>query len=287
MRIAFFQTYKSPMDYIVNYFSNVPDSHRIILLGLCMFIFGNLEFLFAFKRSEKRLKHIFINCLFMLPAAPIQLLLGFVIIATIHFTQNSHFGILNALPFKLTPLYSFGISFVLLDLFEYIYHVIMHKIKRLWMFHLVHHSDRELTVATTLREHPIETGIRLIFLVIWVAIIGVSFWALLFRQFIQIASNVFVHSNFRINEKVDKIVSLVFVTPNMHQVHHHYLKPYTDTNYGDVLSVWDRLFGTFQTAKATELEFGVDTYFEKKENANFFNLLGIPFGKYRSASNKQ
>ena len=220
----------------------------------------------------------------MIPAAPIQLAIGCVLIAAIHTTEIHHLGLLNIIPIKLNPFLIFTLSFFLLDFFEYVYHLIMHKIKRLWMFHLVHHSDRELTVSTTLREHPIETGVRLLFLVIWVVIVGVSFWALLFRQFIQIASNVFVHSNFRINERVDKVISLLFVTPNMHQVHHHYEKPYTDTNYGDVLSIWDRLFGTFQIAKPSELEFGVDTYFDKKENTNFSTLLKIPFGKYRSSS---
>lgn len=272
---------------IIDYFSNVPDSHRIYLLATCMFVFGNLELFFSFKNSKTKFKHILLNCLFMIPAAPIQLLLGFLILTVINYTNINHVGFLYTLPFKINSFLTFILSFFLFDFFEYVYHVIMHKVKRLWMFHLVHHSDRELTVSTTLREHPIETGIRLLFLVLWVLLIGVSFWALLLRQFIQIVSNVFVHSNFRINEKIDKIVSLVFVTPNMHQVHHHFVQPYTDTNYGDVLSVWDRIFGTFQRAAKTELEFGVDTYYDKNENTNYFTLLKIPFGKYRAKTKKE
>jgi sterol desaturase/sphingolipid hydroxylase (fatty acid hydroxylase superfamily) len=274
------------MNSIVNYFSHVPDSHRVILLAVCLIAFGNVELLFSFKKSNHKLKHILNNMLFMLPAAPIQFIIGLLVIFTIKYTEQNHFGILNMLPFKANYLISFVVGFMLLDFFEYVYHVIMHKIKRLWMFHLVHHSDRELTVSTTLREHPIETGLRLLFLVVWVFISGISFWALLFRQFIQIASNVFVHANFRINEKIDKVVSALFVTPNMHQVHHHFEQPYTDKNYGDVLSIWDRLFGTYITADADELEFGVDTYFDRKENTNFATLIKIPFGKYRQSSKK-
>jgi sterol desaturase/sphingolipid hydroxylase (fatty acid hydroxylase superfamily) len=272
------------MNFIVNYFSHVPDSHRIILLGVCLFVFGNLELLLSFKTTANKGKHILTNALFMLPAAPIQFGLGLIIIKTINYTQANNLGLLHLLPSSTNSLTLFVLGFVLLDFFEYVYHVIMHKVKRLWMFHLVHHSDRALTVSTTLREHPIETGIRLLFLVLWVLLSGISFWALLFRQFIQIASNVFVHANFRINERIDTFVSMLFVTPNMHQVHHHYVVPYTDTNYGDVLSVWDRLFGTFARAKATELQFGVDTYFDKKENTNYITLLKLPFGKYRSSA---
>jgi len=274
------------MNRIVNYFSHVPDSHRVILLAVCLIIFGNIELLFSFKKGSNKLKHILNNMMFMLPAAPIQFAIGLLVIFTIKYTEQHHIGILNILPFKANSLTSFIIGFMLLDFFEYVYHVVMHKVKRLWMFHLVHHSDRELTVSTTLREHPIETGLRLLFLVVWVFISGISFWSLLFRQFIQIASNVFVHANFRINEKFDKVVSTIFVTPNMHQVHHHFEQPYTDKNYGDVLSIWDRIFKTYATANASELVFGVDTYFDRKENTNFATLLKIPFGKYRQSSKK-
>ena len=274
------------MNQLVAYFSDVPDSHRIILLGLSLFIFGNLELLFSFKKGENRFKHIRNNVLFMLPAAPIQFLFGLLIVYTIHYCDLNKVGILHHLPFQTHAWISFVIGFFALDFLEYIYHIIMHKVKRLWMFHLVHHSDRDLTVSTTLREHPIETSFRLAFLVLWIFITGISFWALLFRQFIQIFSNVFVHANFRLNETIDRWLSILFVTPNMHQVHHHFEQPYTDKNYGDVLSIWDRMFGTYTTMKADEIVFGVDTYFDKTENQNFKTLLQIPFGQYRKSSKK-
>lgn len=274
------------MDFIVNYFSAVPDSHRIILLGVCFIVFGNFEILFEFKKVNFKLNHILTNSLFILPAAPVQFLIGILIVKELSFETLNQDGFLNLLNLKSDYFLIFILGFVLLDFCEYVYHVIMHKVKRLWMIHLVHHSDRDLTVSSTLREHPAETTIRLLFLVIWIFLTGVPFWVLLFRQFIQIVSNVFAHSNFRLSERVDKKLSLLFVTPNMHQVHHHYLQPYTDKNYGDVLSIWDRLFGTYTTADKNELEFGVDNYLDKNENTNFFSLLKIPFGKYRSSAKR-
>jgi sterol desaturase/sphingolipid hydroxylase (fatty acid hydroxylase superfamily) len=65
-------------------------------------------------------------------------------------------------------------------------------------------------------------------------------------------------------------------------VHHHFKQPYTDCNYGDVLSIWDRLFGTFKRISTKDLVFGIDTYMTKKENGNFIFLTKLPFGKYRS-----
>ena len=66
--------------------------------------------------------------------------------------------------------------------------------------------------------------------------------------------------------------------------HHHYKQPYTDCNYGDVLSIWDRIFGTFKKLPAEDLVFGVDTYMQKEDTKNFKSLVLIPFGKYRKSN---
>jgi len=270
------------MHSIINYFSNVPDSHRIILLGATLLLFWNIENLFAISFNYKKWKHAIVNSLFMIPAAPIQFLLGLLVVKTIDWDTVHHWGFLNWIPGLSNPLALFIASFIIFDFFEYVYHVIMHKVKRLWMFHLVHHSDRVVDVSTTLREHPGETLVRLLFLVLWVFISGIFFWVLLFRQFIQIVSNVFAHSNFRISEKADKIIGLIFITPNIHHVHHHYKQPYTDNNYGDILSIWDRIFGTFTRLPKEMVIFGIDNYMEENENTNIINLAKIPFGKYHS-----
>ncbi len=158
----------------------------------------------------------------------------------------------------------------------------MHGVKRLWMFHVVHHTDTMVDVSTTLREHPGENIIRLTFTLLWVFLSGAVFWTLLIRQIIQSFSTVFAHMNIRLPQKTDRILSLFFITPNLHQVHRHYKQPYTDCNYGDVLRVWDRIFGKFQRVDAKDVVFGIDTYMKKRENGNFIFLAKLPFEKYRS-----
>ena len=133
----------------------------------------------------------------------------------------------------------------------------------------------------TLREHPGETLVRLLFSTFWVFLLGAPFWVILFHQFVQIASNVFVHSNFRLSAKVNNLAGLLFITPNIHHVHHHYQQPYTDSNYGDILSIWDRLFGTFKKLELSGTVFGIDNYMNPEEIENFGNLVKIPFGNYR------
>jgi sterol desaturase/sphingolipid hydroxylase (fatty acid hydroxylase superfamily) len=244
----------------------------------------NIENLAGVLFNYKKWKHTFTNAPFIVTSIPGQLLLGLAFIKTIEWTTQHQFGILYLLPKNANSSSLFLASFVLLDLGEYGYHVIMHKVKRLWMFHAVHHSDSVVDVSTTLREHPGENIVRLSFTLLWVFITGTAFWMLMLRQIIQAITTLFAHMNYRLPEKLDTLVGFVFITPNLHQVHHHYKQPYTDCNYGDVLSIWDRMFGTLKRMPADQLVFGVDTYMNKKETTHFISLVKIPFGKYQKAN---
>ncbi|MFL5731508.1 MAG: sterol desaturase family protein, partial [Cytophagaceae bacterium] len=154
-------------------------------------------------------------------------------------------------------------------------------VKRLWMFHVVHHSDTVVDVSTTLREHPGENFIRLSFTLLWVFLTGSLLWIFLLRQTIQVFTTLFAHMNYELPPKADRWIGFLFITPNLHHVHHHYQQPFTDRNYGDVLSIWDRLFGTFQKLPAEPLVFGVDTYMNAEDTRKFRSVFIIPFGKYR------
>jgi len=68
----------------------------------------------------------------------------------------------------------------------------------------------------------------------------------------------------------------------MHKVHHHFTQPLTDTNYGNIFAVWDRLFGTFAEVNDVRyLKYGIDTHMDPDENQHLGNLLTIPFQEYR------
>lgn len=262
---------------------------QLFLFTGILFICWNIENIAGLAFNYKKWRHAFVNAGFIFTNIPVQFLLGLAFVKTIQWTGVHHFGLLHHLHFRrYMPLHHhylllFIATFVLLDFGEYIYHVIMHKVKRLWMFHVVHHSDTVVDVSTTLREHPGENFIRLCFTLLWVFLSGAFFWALLLRQVIQTITTLFAHMHYRLPAKVDAFIGLIFITPNLHHVHHHYQRPYTDRNYGDVLSIWDRIFGTFQKLPNENLIFGVDTYMQQKENNNFKILIKLPFGKYRKS----
>ncbi len=228
---------------------------------------------------NKKWKHSFTNVMFIVTALPVQLLMTIFLLLVSAWVMHHNWGLLNWLPFHHTFFVKYFIGFVLLDFFEYLYHVIMHKVKPLWKFHLIHHTDHQLDVSTTVREHPGETFCRMCFLILWVFLSGASFGVLLLRQTLQTITNITSHTQFRLTGASEKLIGWVFITPNIHHVHHHYQLPYTDCNYGDVLSIWDRLFGTFNKMESSETVFGLDTHMDEKACKSFQQILKFPFIK--------
>ena len=266
------------------YISSHGDLIQLALFVSLFFISWNIENIYGVLFKYKKWRHAFINAPFIFTNLPGQLLLGLAFVAVIKWTSMHHFGLLYYFHIDKDPILLFLETFILLDLGEYIYHVLMHKVKTLWSFHLVHHSDNMVDISTTLREHPGENVIRLSFTLIWVFLSGAVFWALILRQIIQVFTTMFAHINYRLPDRLDNIIGFIFITPNLHQVHHHYKKPYTDRNYGDVLSIWDRMFGTFKKLPAEDLVFGLDTHMKQEENGEFKTLFKIPF--YKNNYNK-
>ena len=95
------------------------------------------------------------------------------------------------------------------------------------------------------------------------------------------------HANIQMPAKVDHLLSYVFVTPYMHKVHHHYEQPLTDTNYGNIFSIWDRMFGTYaKVDDMQEVQYGIDTHMDPAQNTSLPTLLKTPFGKFDKTPNK-
>ncbi len=262
----------NPLKYILQ---NHPATVQVVLFLATIIILWLLELRIALSVASKW-RHTKRNLKFVITALPLQLCLSVAIIAISAYTGLHNLGILNLISFRNHVWLKYLCGFVLLDFFEYIYHRVMHKIPSLWVFHQIHHSDEDVDVSTTLREHPIETVIRLVFQMLWVFLSGASISILLLRQTIQTLSNLFAHSSYRLPAPMENVLSKLFITPGLHHVHHHFKMPYTDCNYGDVLSTWDRLLGTYRVLPKSEIVYGVDCY-PDAANADFKGLVTHPF----------
>ncbi|MCD9575726.1 sterol desaturase family protein [Flavobacterium soyae] len=274
------------MNEIISYFSSIPSSHRSLILVGGITLFWVIENTFPlFQMQYKKWHHAGINIFFTITTIIVNFILAFILIKTASWTTENNFGILQWLPEMPIWLYTI-IGLLLLDLVgAYLVHFIEHKIKFLWRFHIIHHTDTWIDTTTANRHHPGESVIRFLFTALGVLIAGSPMWMVFLYQSLSVIFSQFNHANISLPDKLDFFLSYFIVSPNMHKVHHHYVLPYTDSNYGNIFSVWDRLFGTYITLSKDKLVYGVDTHMLPEENNQLKNLLQIPFQKSRSAKN--
>lgn len=274
------------MQEIINYFSTIPSSHRALILAGGIALFWIIESAIPFVKFQyNKWQHAGINIFFTLTTIIVNFCLAFILLKTAQWTVDNQFGILNWLPDMNEWLFAI-IGLLLLDLIgAYLAHLVEHKVKFLWRFHLIHHTDTWIDTTSGNRHHPGESVIRFAFTTFGVLAVGSPMWMVFLYQTLSVVATQFTHANIVLPKKVDKLMSYFLVSPDMHKVHHHYVLPYTDSNYGNIFSVWDRLFGTFKTLDREKLIFGVDTHMKPEEHNNLKNLLSIPFQKLRSPEN--
>lgn len=270
------------MEELLQFFENVPVWFRSLILigGIVVFwIAEGLLPLFAFK--YQKIKHAGINLFFTMTTAMIGFAMASILLYASNLVADYQFGLLYIIDLPLWAQVVVGV--LLLDLIgAYFIHWTEHKVRWMWKFHLVHHTDTTVDVTTGLRHHPGETVFRIGFTIMAVMIVGAPISTVMLYQSLSVLFAHITHANIRMPQRLDQVLSWIFVTPNMHKIHHHYTQPYTDTNYGNIFSFWDRIFGTFQKIKnPLEIRFGIDTHLKPEENEQLGNLLKIPFQPYR------
>ncbi len=276
------------MENIIEYFRTIPSLHRTILLVGGIAFFWMIETavpLFRFKYNK--IKHAGINIFFTITTILVNFPLAFILIKSSDWAIENDFGIINWLP--IMPIWIYTIlGLLVLDLIgAYFIHWLEHRVTWMWKFHLIHHTDRNIDTTSANRHHPGESVFRFIFTTIAVVITGAPMWMVFMYQFLSVALSQFNHANIALPRWLDNALSYVFVSPDMHHVHHHYLLPYTDSNFGNIFSIWDRIFGTYTFLERSKLVYGVDTHMSAEENEKIGPLLKIPFQKYRPYTGKE
>jgi len=274
------------LEAIFNYFETIPSSHRsIILVGGITFFWLLEGAVPLFKFNYKKWKHALPNLFFTLTTVIINFALAFLLLKTADWVSANNFGLINWLPEMPLWLYIIlGVFF--LDFFgAYLAHFVEHKVKPLWMVHLVHHTDHKVDTTTANRHHPIESVIRFVFTLLGVFVVGTPIAIVMLYQSMSLIFTQFTHANIKISPKVDKFLSYFIVSPDMHKVHHHNMLPYTDSNYGNIFSIWDRIFGTYLELDREKIVYGVDTFPDEEKNSSLKELLKQPFQGYRKPTN--
>lgn len=270
------------MDEIVNYFENIPALHRSLLLVGGISFFWLLEGIIPLAQfNYKKWRHALPNFFFTLTTILINFSMAFFLLNISDWTIINNFGLLHLIP-NLPLLGEVILGILALDFIgAYLPHYTEHRIKPLWMIHLVHHSDPNVDTTTANRHHPLESVVRFFFTLLGVFILGASIGIIMLYQAISVIATQFSHANISLPKKIDRWISYFLVSPDMHKVHHHYRLPYTDTNFGNIFSIWDRLLGTFSYFEREKIIYGVDVFPDAKKNTQIGSLLKQPFEKYQ------
>ena len=251
-------------------------TQTLLYASVLITIWRTEQYLGAWSARDKW-RHSRTNLLLACSALPIQLFATVWIVATAAFMTQAHWGLVYAFPFAENVWLRTVALFFMLDACEYAYHRLMHAVPLLWRFHLVHHSDSEVDVSTTLREHPGESVFRNGMMIVWVLLCGASFEVLLLRQTVMSMANLTSHGRLLLPHRVAQRVQWLFVTPNFHRVHHHSVLPCTNSNYGDVFTLWDRLLGTYNRRPAREVHCGLNSHGQGVGTSEYFDVLMLPF----------
>src|SRR5262249_41703854 len=144
----------------------------------------------------------------------------------------NRFGLLNRdwIPFPIRVV----AAILLIDLMRYGLHWVEHAVPMLWRVHQVHHSDTDFDLSTGLRAHPLERLISFVSYQLVIVLLAPPPIAVLISEALSVGQTFLSHANASLPEWIDRPLRALFITPNMHRVHHSVEIPEQNTNFGDI-----------------------------------------------------
>ncbi len=196
-----------------------------------------------------------------------------------NFVTQGKFGIMNLI--SMNAAIKVSVSLVFLEYTFYGWHYLNHKIPFFWRFHNVHHIDLDLDVSTASRFHFGELAFSSVFRVGQIFLIGIDVPTLLLFETLITSFALFHHSNVRMPKRVDSFLAAFIMTPRLHSIHHSIVREETDSNYGTVFTIWDRVHRTLKVGiPQNEIVIGVPSYLNLKDQT-FSKITFMPFEKPR------
>ncbi len=267
---------------VIRYFENLetrPFERMAILVGglLLFWIIEGAIPLIRLSYKKNKYRHAAVNFAFTVMHLVIHTFLAILIVALSDWCKINEFGLVYW--FNPNVLLTILIAVLALDFSSWLVHLVMHKVPVLWRFHLIHHSDNNVDVTTGLRHHPGDSLLRGIFFLLLIFVSGAPMYGVMIYQTLVVLSTAFTHANISLPKKLDRALSYFIISPNMHKVHHHWQQPFTDSNYGAVFSIWDRVLGTFMKLDPSKIHYGLDQYYPNEKDEDFIKLMKKPFQK--------
>ncbi|WP_295668955.1 sterol desaturase family protein [uncultured Mucilaginibacter sp.] len=263
-------------------FQKIINFDQNLLAIIALVVFYTLEEVlnttFEFKN---RPRHLLNSALLQLGYVMVNFGLAFVMVACFQWIDQHHVGLFNIIeipyPLKLV------IGLVCFDFTFYWAHRLYHLSSFFWRLHRVHHSDNSLDSTSALRFHPFDALLDSAMSIVAAAIFGLDISVVLFYFVLYIPLLFAQHSNFIFPVWTDKVLGKIFASPNFHKVHHHKDQQFTDSNYGNLFIVWDKLYGTFKYLPVKDIKYGLEE-FDGPEQQRLFFLLKSPFLNFKKTN---
>src|ERR1044072_3475818 len=238
----------------------LSDQVRLALMVFLCGLLWSLESLVPlYQFRDSRVRHALPNVALTIILVLTNLALSFSSAYVAAFTDRSGAGLLTL--FTPSAWIHALLGIAALDLFASLAHLLLHKSWLGWQFHRVHHSENAVDVTTAFRQHPGETVWRLLWQLAAIAVFGIPLWIVVIYLSLSALNAQLEHANIRLNRTLDRILRLLFVTPHMHKVHHSRDQKETDSNYSNIFSLWDKVFGTYTPATDfRKLSYGLDGF---------------------------
>ncbi|MDG1249962.1 MAG: sterol desaturase family protein [Gammaproteobacteria bacterium] len=238
------------------------------------------EQLFPYFVSRKHhLRHSLRNVALGLFNVTISLMIVLTLIkGAEHWADIRQFGLLHQL--ELSTSAGIIIALIIIDLWQYLWHRMNHRIPALWRFHRVHHCDTEMDTSSAVRFHTGEILISGLTRAPLILVFGLSIEHLIIYEIVALPVILFHHSNLRIPTSLDRVLRYIIMTPHMHRLHHSDQQQETDSNYSSLFSIWDRLFYSFQSQPLREdFKLGLGSAYSDSDCNSLGGLLALPFSE--------
>jgi sterol desaturase/sphingolipid hydroxylase (fatty acid hydroxylase superfamily) len=252
---------------------------RMYSFVILILMFAGFELIWPRRAADDKSKFRRLNNILLLGVnfIVVRLLVPLATFEVALHVAEKDIGLLNiiALPLYLSVI----LTIIIFDFLIYLQHVVFHKIDFLWRVHRVHHTDLEFDVTTGIRFHPIEIILSMFYKLLAVYLIGPLAFSIILYEIILNAAALFGHSNILLNTKFDSVLRTLFVTPDMHRIHHSVLRKETDSNYGNIFSIWDKVFKTYRALPEAGYDgmlIGLDK-FRDTTSGRLLQLLKNPF----------
>ena len=206
----------------------------------------------------------------------LSVLLGGLLLSAYQALELRRVGVLHA--FGVEGWINIFASVVLLDGFTYAWHRAYHRVPLMWRLHRAHHSDLDLDVTSAGRFHLFEMALSALVRLGVIAAIGADASSVVIFEIVFGVANQLEHANLRVPPRLDAWLQWVFVTPDMHRIHHSQRPEHTNSNYSTIFSWWDRLCGSYRVIDDQQtLLIGLPEY-PRPGDVILPRVLAMPFG---------